>query len=1095
MKCPACGSENPEQMKFCGQCAASLSLTLFATQGVAQVEPTPLHAERRQLTVMFCDLVESTPLAELLDPEELHHVISAYQGMCFEVVSHFEGYTAQYLGDGLLVYFGYPRAHEDDAARAVRAGLNIIVGLQQLNRRLQKEVMILGQRPLQIRIGIHTGLVVVSEMGKGERRELMALGEAPNVANRLQKLAEPNAVVISAVTQRLTEGFFVHQALGSHELRGVSSTVPVYRVVGEREVRNRFEVSLAKGLTSLIGREHAIELLMRAWTQAREGDSRVILLSGEPGIGKSRLVQTLKERVEAEPHTRTEFHCSPYHQHSVLYPVIDLLQRALGFAQEDGPDARLQKLEGLLEGGPKFSTTSAISPVEARSLLAALLSLPTPDNRQLLQLTPQRQKQKTLEVLMNWLLALAETQPVLLVVEDLHWIDSSTLELLSLFVAQKPPARILTVLTFRPDFVPPWPLRDYFTPLSLDRLSHAQAEALVHAVAGAKTLPAEVVDQIAKKTDGVPLFVEELTKTVLESGVLREQSGKFELIAPFLSLAIPATLQDSLMARLDRLESVKEVAQLGSVLGREFSYELMQALFPDEAVLQKGLAQLVNAELIYQRGAQPRTRYLFKHALIQDAAYQSLLKSKRRQIHLQIAQLLEKRFADQVETRPELLAHHYTQAERLLQAIPYWQQAGKIASDRAAHTEAIQHFSTALSLLSQVTEEPERDRLELALRVSLGLSLAAGKGYAAPEVEQTYTRARELCGRLGVTTENFPILRGLCTFYMVRDNQPVAREFAEQCLRLAQDSQNPAYLIEGYTALGYCLYYAGELERSRMLLESGMRLYEAQKGVPYALLTPQDPGVACLSLLSWVLWLLGYPRQSLQRGQDAIALARRLEHPFHLGFAHSYNALLHVLRREPELVRSHAQATIQIGADHGLDVWTIIGAPYLGIADAWQDQPQSAIETLNASLALWRTVGIELNRAYLLGGLAEAYRAAGQYERALETVTEALDHVNKHGEQFYQPVLCHLRGELVLSHSPDAQAEAEESFRCAMTIAQTQQAKSLELRATTSLCRLLASQGKGQEAFTLLDKIFGWFTEGFDTSDLHRARMLLAELR
>lgn len=1095
MKCPACGSENPEQMKFCGQCAASLSLTLFSTQGIAQVEPIPLHAERRQLTVMFCDLVESTPLAELLDPEELHQVISAYQGMCFEVVSHFEGYTAQYLGDGLLVYFGYPRAHEDDAARTVRAGLNIVVGLQQLNRRLQKEVSILYRRPLQIRIGIHTGLVVVSEMGKGERRELMALGEAPNVANRLQKLAEPNSLVISAVTQRLTEGLFVHQSLGEHELRGVSSSVPVYRVLGEREVRNRFEVAISKGLTSLVGRERSIEVLTRTWEQTREGDSRVVLLDGESGIGKSRLVQTLKDQVTSEPHTRIEFHCSPYHQHSALYPVIDLLQHALGFTQDDAPEARLQKLEGLLEGGQNSLTSSAISPVEARSLLAALLSLPTPDNRHLLQLTPQRQKQKTLEVLMNWLFALAETQPVLLVVEDLHWIDASTLELLNLFVAQKPPARILIVLTFRPDFVPPWTLRDYFTQISLDRLSHEQTETLVQTVAGEVVLPSEVVDQIARKTDGVPLFVEELTKAVLESGVFRERGGKFELTAPLPSLAIPTTLQDSLMARLDRLASVKDVAQLGSVLGREFSYELIQALFLDESVLQRGLAQLVDAELVYQRGTPPRARYLFKHALIQDAAYQSLLKSKRRQIHLQIAQLLEKRFSEQVDTRPELLAHHYTQAERPLQAIPYWQQAGKLASDRAAHADAIQHFSTALSLVPRLSEETERDRLELALQVSLGLSLAAGKGYAAPEVEQTYNRAHELCSRLGETTEIFPVLRGLCTFYMVRDNQPVARELAEQCLRLAQDSQNPAYLIEGYTALGYCLYYTGELERSRILLESGVRLYEAQKGVPYSLLTPQDPGVACLSLLSWVLWLLGYPQQSLQRGQEAIALARRLEHPFHLGFAHLYNALLYVLRREPEHVRSHAQATIQIGVDHGLDVWTILGTPYLGIANAWQDDPQSAIETLTTSLATWRAVGIELNRAYLLDGLAEAYRAAGQYERALETVTEAIAHVKKYGEKFYQPVLCHLRGELILSHFSTAQGEAEESFRQAIAIAQAQQAKSLELRATTSLCRLLASQEKNREAYSLLHEIFGWFTEGFDTPDLHAANTLLTELR
>jgi class 3 adenylate cyclase/predicted ATPase len=1081
-------------MKFCGQCATSLAFPSSSTSGVAQVEPTPLYAERRQLTVMFCDLVESTPLTELLDPEELHQVISAYQGMCFDIVSRLEGYTAQYLGDGLLVYFGYPRAHEDDVARAIRTGLNIVQGLQQLNRRLQEEVAILRRRPLQIRIGIHTGVVVVSEMGKGERRELMALGEAPNIANRLQKIAEPDSVVVSAVTQRLAEGLFLYQALGEHELRGVSALVPVYRVLGESEVRNRFEVAISRGLTTLVGRTRSIELLSRAWEHAREGKGGVILLSGEPGIGKSRLVQTLKEQSVSEPYLTLELHCSPYHQHSVLYPVIDFFQRTLGFTRNEAPEARLQKLEELLDESQLRSSTSVESATEARSLLAALLSLPVAENRFLLQLTPQRQKQKTLEVLANWVLALTEIQPVLVIVEDLHWVDASTLELLDLLFAKRRVTRLLTVLTYRSEFNPPWASDDYFMPLSLDRLSLDQSEALVRAVARGRSLPAEVVTQVVRKADGVPLFLEELTKTVLESGLLREHEERFELTGPLRSLSIPATLQDSLMARLDRLTGVKEVAQLGAVLGREFSYELIQMLFPDEAVLQTGLTQLVDAELVYQRGTPPNARYFFKHALIQDAAYQSLLKGKRRQIHLRIVQMLEQRFPELAETRPELFAHHYTQAERPRQAIPYWQRAGMLASDRAAHADAIQHFSTALELVSLLPEEPDRDRLELALQVSLGLSLAAGKGYAAPEVHGAYERALALCNILGETTELFPVLRGLWAFYAVLDDQKTARKLAEQCFRLAQDSEHIGYRIEGYTALGYSLCYAGELVAAREMLESGVVLYELHRQDPFPLLTPQDPGVACLALSSWVLWLLGYPQQALQRGQEAIALARRLEHPFHIGFAHSYNAFLHVLRREPKRIRLHAQATVQVGEDYGLDTWTIIGAPYIGIADAWQGNPQAAIETLTQSLATWQAVGIALNRAYLLEGLAEAYRAAGQFDRALETVTEAIAHVERHDESFYLPALYHLRGELVLDQAPTAHDEAETYFRQAASLASAQEAKSLELRATVSLCRLLANQGKRYEARSLLQPIYEWFTEGFDTRDLQEAGALLAEL-
>jgi class 3 adenylate cyclase len=625
-----------------------------STQTVSpSAEPRAPEAERRHLTVLFCDLVDSTALASQLDPEELREVVRAYQQAGAEVIGRFEGHIAQYLGDGLLVYFGYPQAHEDDAPRAVRTGLGIVEAMGRLNARLQRDKGV----SLAVRLGIHTGLVVVGEMGGGVRHVQLALGETPNLAARLQGLAEPDTVVISGATYRLVQGLFVCQALGVQTLKGVPQPVAVYRVLGESEAHGRLEAAGPSGLTPLVGREQEVGLLVERWQQAKEGLGQVVLLSGEAGIGKSRLVQVVKERVAGEPHPRWECRCSPYHQNSALYPVIDLMQRMLQLQREDSPEARLDKLESAL-------APYDVSLAEVVPLFASLLSIPLPDDRYPpLALTPQRQKQKTQEAVLAVLLALATRQPVLFIVEDLHWVDPSTLELLSFIIDQVPTARILTLFVFRPEFRPPWAPRSHLTQLTLSRLPRHQTEVMVERVAGGKALPGEVVQQVVAKTDGVPLFVEELTKTMLESGLLREGEDGYELMGPLPPLAIPATLHDSLMARLDRLATVKEVAQLGATLGRAFPYDLLRAVSPlDEATLQHALAQLVEAELLYQRGLPPQATYLFKHALIQDAAYQSLLKSRRQRHHQHIAQVLEARFPELCETQPELLAHHYTAA-------------------------------------------------------------------------------------------------------------------------------------------------------------------------------------------------------------------------------------------------------------------------------------------------------------------------------------------------------------------------------------------------------------------------------------------------
>jgi class 3 adenylate cyclase/predicted ATPase len=1111
------------------------SENISLVSSVHSLEAKPTGAERRQLTVMFCDLVGSTTLSEQLDPEDLREVVRAYQMTCAEIIERFEGHIAQYLGDGLLVYFGYPGAHEDDAQRAVRAGLEIVATLQKQipspfvgegqgegaaarapvvtpshpapfdavypehSRRAQgklpsqagKEKLSLIQR-LQIRIGIHTGLVVVGEMGGGSRREQLALGDTPNIAARLQGLAEPDTVVVSAATYRLIQGYFACQDLGSFTLKNVSAPVSVHRVVEERSTQSRFEVAVSAGLTPLVGREEEMRQLLACWERVKAGEGQVVLLCGEPGIGKSRLVQELKEQVTREGYTRIEFRCSPYYQNTAFYPVIEHLQRLLQFRREDSVQEKLAKLERMLQG-------YRLPVHEVVPLFAALLSLPHPEGYPPLTLTPQRQRQKTQEALWAWLLEEAERKPLLAAWEDLHWADPSTLELHTLFLGQAPTARILTVLTCRPEFSPPWGVRSHLTQITLSRLGRPQVEAMLGGITGRMALPAEVIEQVVSKTDGVPLFVEELTKMVLESGLLRAEEDHYALIGPLPPLAIPTTLQDSLMARLDRLAPVREVVQLGATLGREFSYELLQAVAPwDEATLQRGLAQLVDAELLYQRELPPQARYFFKHALIQETAYHSVLKSKRQHYHQKIVQVLEERFTDVVETQPELLAHHYTEAGLIAPAIPYWQRAGQQAVERSANIEAISHLAKGIELLKTLPDTLERAEQELSLQMSLGVSLQAIKGQGNPEVEKAYARAQDLCRVIGAPTQLSPVL-GLFRFYFARADLQRAYELAEQLLHLAQNRHDPALLIEAHRGLATALCHLGEQTSARKHFEQGIALYEPQQHSTHAFLYGQDPGVTCLSYLARVLWLLGYPDQALKKSHEALILARGLSHPLSLAIALQYAAVLHQFRREEQLTQEQAGAAIEICTEQKFPFWLAISTVIRGWALAEQGQPDGVIQ-MSQGLALQKATGAGIGRSLLLGLLAEGYEKGGQVEEGLTVLTEALAWVHRTGERYCEAELYRRKGELTLKRlrvqgaGSRGQEETEVCFQQAVAIARRQSAKSLELRAAMSLARLWQQQGKKDAARQLLVEVYGWFTEGFDTADLKEAKALLDEL-
>jgi class 3 adenylate cyclase/predicted ATPase len=1068
---------------------ASTSSAASALPEAVAASPTPSRpvpqAERRQLTVLFCDLVGSTQLSGQLDPEDLRTVVRAYQETAAAVMQRYAGHIAQYLGDGLLVYFGYPQAHEDDAQRAVHTALELVEAIGRLNTRLEASFGV----HLAVRLGIHTGPVVVGQMGGGGRHEHLALGETPNIAARLQALAPANTVLISTVTARLVQGVFALDDFGTHTLQGVADPMVVRRVRGLLATPGRDEELVTARAPLLVGREEESGLLRRRWEQSKAGLGQVVLISGEAGIGKSALVEGLRAQVRAERLPRITYRCSPYHTNSTLHPVITHIEHLLQFASDDTPATRLAKWEaGLRPYGLPLA--------EAIPLLAGLLSVPLQAERYpALTLTPQQQKQQTLDTLVAWLAAEGERQPVLVAWEDLHWADPTTLEVLGLVIEQAPTVPMLHVLTYRPEFIPPWSSRSHMTPLVLNRLERPQVETLITQRAGGKILPAEVVEYIVAKTDGVPLYVEELTKMLLASTLLREEAGRYVLTGPLHTVTIPDTLQDSLMARLDQMQTAKEVAQLGAVLGREFTYDMLTAVSSqDEATVQDSLARLVASELLYQRGRPPRAWYMFKHALIQDAAYASLLRSTRQQVHQQVAQLLETRFPEVVEAQPELVAQHYTAAGCTEQAVPYWQRAGQQARERSAHVEAISHLTTGIELLQTLPETPEHLQQALALHIALGAALQIAKGFAAPEVEHAYARARELCQQIGETPEIAPVLYGLWRFYLGQAQFHTVREIGDTLLHLAQRDSVPEHAVVARLALGITWFCLGVLPAARQHLEAGIACYTLDQHRAPLFRIGHDPGVNCRGWAAVTLWLLGYPEQALARLHDALTLAQALSHPFSLAYAQCWAAIVSQFRRDMLEVHAQAEAAVTLSSEQGFTLWGAWGMSLRGWALAMQGQGDEGLSQVRQGIAAGQTTGTALLIPYICTILADVSANLGHTEDALQALVEAYTLVEQHEERWWEAEIHRLRGVLLLQQPGTPPAEAETWLRRALDVAHRQEAKSLELRAAMSLSHLWQQQGKSAEAHALLAPIYAWFTEGFDTADLQEARALLAQL-
>jgi class 3 adenylate cyclase/predicted ATPase len=1035
-----------------------------AAPAATAAAPIQTDAERRQLTVTFCDLVGSTELSARLDPEDLREVIAAYHRAVAEIVAGFDGFVAKYMGDGVLVYFGYPRAHEDDAERAVRAALDVVDAVGRLD---VKSV------PLQARVGIATGLVVVGDLiGEGSAREQSVVGETPNLAARLQALAEPDAVVVAAGTRRLLGDLFEYRDLGAVAVKGIAGPVPAWQVLRPSAVASRFEALRGSALTRLVGRDEEIDLLLRRWARAKAGDGQVVLVSGEPGIGKSRIAAALAERLHAEPHLRLRYFCSPYHQDSALYPFIDQLGRASGFARDDPPAAKLEKLEALL--------ARAEPPDEDVALLADLLSLPASERHPLPNLSPLRKKERTLEALIRQLEGLARRQPVVMVFEDAHWTDPTSRELLDLAMERVRTLPVLLIVTFRPEFQPPWTGQPQVTVLALSRLDRRDRTALVTQIAGGDALPDDVIGQIAERTDGVPLFVEELTKSVLESGVTL--------------LGIPTTLHDSLMARLDRLGSVRRVAQIGAAIGREFSYSLLRAVSGlSEDELQTALARLVASELVFQRGMPPEAIYPFKHALVQDVAHGSLLRNTRQQLHGQIAEALETHSPELIDNQPEIFAQHYAAAGLAERSATYWGKAGRRSVTRSAMAEAAAQFQMGLDQLALLPDDPERQRQKLEFWSALAAVLNAVKGFAAFETGQAYACARELWEQLASPSEFLQIPNGECRYHLNRGELGRAQRVAEDVLRLSGERNDSAGLVLGHHSCGAILMLTGGFASSHPHLEEALALYDPtvhrsfvhQYGIHCQLVSP--------AFLGLVLFCRGFPDQALARSSAPIAEALRLAHPPSLAVYLSVSTRLVLLVGDSAALGERADQLVAVATEQGFPHWHAEGTIFRGWARVKNGDVAEGISLLRGGCAAYRATGAELWMPHYTALIAGACEIAGQIEEAVSLLDDALRIAERTGERWFAAELNRHKGQLLLRQGHSE--AAEELYGKALGIAEEQEAKLWELRAAASLARLRCDQGLRGEAHDLLAPVYGWFTEGFDTPDLKEAKVLLDELR
>lgn len=1041
-------------------------------------------AERRQVTVMFADLVGSTQLSARMDPEDLREIISAYQKCVSRTVRRSDGFVAKYMGDGVLAYFGYPQAHEDDAERAVRAGLNLIGGVAELK----------AHTSLQVRVGIATGLVVVGDLiGSGEAQERGIVGETPNLAARLQSIAAPEMVVIAEGTRRLVGNLFELRDLEAKEIKGITGAVRAWAALRPSSVESRFEALHEGTLSPLIGRDEELELLLRRWSKAKSGEGQVVLLSGEAGIGKSRLTAALLEELAREPHMRLRYFCSPQHTDSPLYPIISQMMRAARFGHDDSPHTKLDKLDVLL-------AQSSTSPLDA-ALIAETLSLPSDGRFPSLELEPQLRRRKTLEALASRVEVLTRISPVLLIFEDAHWTDPTTLELLGQAVDLAASHRLLILVTFRPEFSPPWIGRPHVTALTFNRLTRRDVGSLIEGVVGNRSLPADILQDIIERTDGIPLFVEEMTKAVLdaegESEARRTIAG-----APTSAVIVPASLQASLMARLDRLGPAKEVAQVGAAIGREFPYALLAAVAgKPEAELESLLERLIAAGLLFRQGSAPHASYLFKHALVQDAAYGTLLREPRRALHARIAQILEDQFAEIAESQFELLARHYGNAGHVEKSARLWGKAGLRSQERSALVEGARQLGHALSQIATLPGTPDLRREQITLQIALMNTLMHVKGYAAIETKAAVQHARGMIERseaLGEFSEDtllpFSVLWADWVVNYVAFDGDVIRELATQFLALAEKQRATVPLMIGHRVMAVTLSFIGEVAEARAHYNEALALYRSSEHHRLSARFGADPLATCLSFRAFALWLLGYPEAALADVDLAVKEARALGEAATLMLI--LNLAIHVY-----ILCGHF-ATASKFAEELLSLAEEKDAPYRkaerlvrqGYVLTLTGKATDAVEMITSGIRLSRSTGSRLFAPEQMLMLAKTYATLGQFDDAWPCIEEAMTTMRATKEKWCEAEIYRVAGEIALNSPQLGVAKAREYFERALAVARSQQTRSWELRAAISMARLLSEQGDRRAARILLAPVYDWFAEGFDTHDLREANALLGEL-
>jgi class 3 adenylate cyclase/predicted ATPase len=1044
--------------------------TKVARTGAEATSPVQhREAEFRQITVMFCDLVGSTQLSEKLDPEDLQKIIDSYRRECSTAIRRYGGEVARYLGDGVLAFFGWPYAHEDDAPRAVHAALEIVSVVTKISESVT----------LACRVGVCSGPVVVGEIRNSTASWSMdAVGETPNIAARLQTLAEPDTVLISESTRRLVSATFDLQSLGPQALKGITEPVRAYRVLAAKSAGSRFEAAHAGTLTPLVGRSSELRLLLDRWEKVKEGDGQVILLSGIPGVGKSRLLHELKSHVEEEPHILLHHQCSPYHNQSAFHPVIEQIEQAAHLIAREADADKITKLQAYL---PR-STNSSIEPL---LLIANLLSISTENQQHLSELTPQQIKNRTISTLVEMLLAFSVQRPTLCIFEDAHWLDASTLELLELMISRIAHARVLLIVSSRPEFRPTWLAHANVSTHSLTRLSQAEVRTMIRDLLRGGNMPQKLVDQIIEKADGVPLFIEELTSSTL-SAPLRETLGHTEQPA---SLRVPETLSDALMERLDRAAPSRRVAQIAAVIGREFSDDLLSAAARiDEEDMQSALSLLEQADIIYRVGISPFVRFAFKHVLLRDAIYDSLLKSKRQQIHADIAAILVHDFPKLVENQPEVLALHYQEAGNHQMAIRYWFESGQRALAHSANVEAIANFRKALQLLNALPETPERIKQEIDIQLALGIPLIAVRGYTAAETREAFSRARTLCLRLGDIPEYFQALFGLWGNHWMCGKNDEALRMADEFLSRSRALSDPVLLMVANRVMGSTLLTLGDFQSSASHFEETIRLSTGREERPLYNLYMVGPRAASLLLLSWDLWILGYPDQALSRVSEALASGKDLGHPYTVAFAHYMTSVVHLLRGDAAHALESAERSFEMSQEQRFSLYAILSRISRGRAIGELGRLGEARVELTQGIDEARRNGVGFMLPMMDSWLADVHTKTGENEYALSFVERALTNIGDVTGRSWEAELHRQRAQILLALDPSKLREAESHLQKSIEVARGQSAKSLELRAATNLAELWRAQGRPDEARALLEPICHWFNEGAETADLKQAR-------